>query len=352
LFDFNAGTLAVYGSEQQFLGASTARIARTKARKFPFDVRLLFDCSCHTMKTHLTRRSALAKITGAAAALTATAASLSHRLTAADAAAGANLKGRINHSVCKWCYPKVSLEDLCVAGKEMGLQSIELLQIGDFPTLKQHGLICAMVSGVPGGITDGFNRLENHDKIVAWFEEEIPAVAKAGYPNIICFSGNRRGLDDQKGIENCAIGIKRVVGLAEKHRINIVMELLNSKVNHKDYMCDHTLWGIALCKAVGSERFKLLYDIYHMQIMEGDVIRTIKGDKAAGVEAAAPYIAHYHTGGVPGRNEIDDTQELHYPSVMKAILETGYKGHVAQEFIPKRSDVLASLKQGVQICDV
>src|SRR6266436_6227794 len=149
------------------------------------------------MKTHLTRRSALAKMAGGAAALTAAAASLSHRLTAADVAVGANLKGRINHSVCKWCYPKVSLEDLCVAGKEMGLQSIELLTINDFPTLKKHDLICAMVSGVPGGITDGLNRLENHDKIVKWFEEATPIVANAGYPNIICFSGNRRGLDDQ-----------------------------------------------------------------------------------------------------------------------------------------------------------
>jgi len=303
------------------------------------------------MKSLITRRSALAQITGGAAVLSA-AASLADRLTAADSAAGANLKGRINHSVCKWCYPKVNLEDLCTAGKEMGLRSIELLTINDFPTLKKHDLICAMVSGVPGGISDGFNRLENHDKIVTFFEESIPVVANAGYPNIICFSGNRRGMDDEKGLENCAIGLKRVVGLAEKHKINVVMELLNSKVNHKDYMCDHTAWGVALCKRVGSERFKLLYDIYHMQIMEGDVIRTIKGDKEAGIEAAAPYIAHYHTGGVPGRNEIDDTQELHYPSVMKAIVETGFKGHVAQEFIPKRSDVLASLKQGVQICDV
>src|SRR2546421_1089724 len=303
------------------------------------------------MKTRITRRSALAKIAGSTAVVTA-AASLSQRLTAADAATGASLKGRVNHSVCKWCYPKVNLQDLCVAGKEMGLQSVELLEVKDFPTLKQNDLICAMVSGVPGGIPDGFNRLENHDKIVKFFEETIPIVAKFGYSNIICFSGNRRGMDDEKGLENCAIGIKRVAGLAEKYKINVVMELLNSKVNHKDYMCDHTPWGVALCKKVGSERFKLLYDIYHMQIMEGDVIRTIKGDKGAGIEAAAPYIAHYHTGGVPGRNEIDDTQELHYPAVMKAIVETGFRGHVAQEFIPKRSDVLASLKQGVQICDV
>ncbi len=302
------------------------------------------------MKTGITRRSALGKIAGSAAAVAA--ASLSERLFAADSAAGPDLKGRVNHSVCKWCYSKIKLEDLCVAGKAMGLQSIELLLVEDFPTLKKHDLICAMVSGVPGGIKEGWNRVENHDKIVKFFEETIPVVAKAGYPNIICFSGNRAGLDDEKGLENCAIGIKQVAGLTEKHKVNIVMELLNSKVDHKDYMCDHTAWGVALCKRVGSERFKLLYDIYHMQIMEGDVIRTIQGDKAAGVEAAAPYIAHYHTGGVPGRHEIDDSQELHYPTVMKAIVETGFKGHVAQEFVPKRSDVLASLRQGVQICDV
>src|SRR6185369_818671 len=220
----------------------------------------------------------------------------------------------------------------------------ELLVTSDFPTLKKHGLICAMVSGIPGGISDGFNRIENHDKLVEWLEKNIPIVAEAGYPNIICFSGNRRGMDDEKGIENCAVGLKRIVGTAEKYKINVVMELLNSKVNHKDYMCDHTPWGVELCKRVGSERFKLLYDIYHMQIMEGDVIRTIK--------QSSQYIAHYHTGGVPGRGEIDDTQELYYPAVMKAIVDSGFKGHVAQEFVPKRPDVLASFKQGVGICDV
>jgi len=226
----------------------------------------------------------------------------------------------------------------------MGLHSVELLTVSDFPTLKKHDLICAMVSGVPGGIENGLNRLENHEKIAEYFEKTVPVVADAGYPNIICFSGNRRGMDDQKGIENCAIGIKKFIATAEKYKVNVAMELLNSKVNHKDYMCDHTNWGVELCKQVGSERFKLLYDIYHMQIMEGDLIATIKHNHQ--------YIAHYHTGGVPGRHEIDESQEINYPSVMKAILETGYKGHVAQEFIPARADVLASLKQGVQICDV
>jgi len=303
------------------------------------------------MNTPLTRRAACGRLTGIAA-VAGVAASLHHRLMAADAAAGAALKGKINHSVCKWCYDKVPLEELCQAGKQMGLSSVELLEVKDFPTLQKHGLTCAMVSGVPGGISSGLNRLENHDKIVAWFEEVSPKVAAAGCKNIICFSGNRKGMSDEQGLENCATGLKRVLPICEKHGVLAVMELLNSRVDHKDYMCDHTRWGVDLCKRVGSEHFKLLYDIYHMQIMEGDVIRTIKGDKGRGIEAAAPYIAHYHTGGVPGRAEIDETQELNYPPIMKAIVETGFKGHVAQEFIPRRPDVLASLRQGVNICDV
>jgi len=294
------------------------------------------------MKTQITRRTALARMTTATATVAATAA-LSERLRAADDAAGAALKGRINHSVCKWCYDKVPLEDLCKAGKEMGLHSVELLTVKDFPTLKKHDLICAMVSGVPGGIENGLNRVENHDKIAEYFEKTIPIVADAGYPNIICFSGNRRGMDDQKGIENCAIGIKRFIATAEKYKVNVTMELLNSKVNHKDYMCDHTAWGVELCKQVGSERFKLLYDIYHMQIMEGDVIRTITDNHA--------YFAHYHTGGVPGRHEIDDGQELFYPAIMRAIKATGYTGFVSQEFVPAR-DPLTSLREGVKICTV
>jgi hydroxypyruvate isomerase len=201
-----------------------------------------------------------------------------------------------------------------------------------------------MVTGVPGMISDGLNRLENHDKIAAFFEHTIPLTAEAGFPNIICFSGNRKGMSDEEGMKNCAIGLKRMVALAEKHKVNLCMELLNSKVNHKDYMCDRSHWGVELCKAVGSERFKLLYDIYHMQIQEGDVIHTIQDYH--------DYFAHYHTGGVPGRHEIDETQELNYPAIMKAIVKTGFKGFVAQEFIPARPDPIASLRQGVQICDV
>lgn len=295
------------------------------------------------MRTSISRRSALRKIAGSTVAV-ATAASLSHRLNAADAASRPNLKGHINHSVCKWCYGKIPLDEFCQAAKDIGLQSVELLEVKDFPTLKKYGLVCAMVSGVPGGIGSGLNRTENHDKIVKFFEETIPVVAEHAYPNIICFSGNRAGLSDEQGLENCAIGLKRIAPLAEKHKVTVCMELLNSKRNHKDYQCDFTKWGVELCKRVGSERFKLLYDIFHMQIMEGDVCDTIKENHQ--------YIAHYHTGGVPGRNEIDDTQELHYPRIMQAILDTGFKGFVAQEFIPKRPDALASLKQGVQICDV
>ncbi len=287
------------------------------------------------MNVMITRRTAS---TIAATAL------LSQRLASAQQ----GVKGRVNHSVCKWCYPKVSLEDLCKAGKEMGLASIELLGPSDWPVLAKYGMTCAMTGAINvdglGGITKAFNRLEHHDKLVAGYEDLIPKAAAAGLKNVICFSGNRDGLPDDKGIENCAIGIKRLMSVCEKHKINLVMELLNSKVNHKDYQCDHTEWGVELCNRVGSERFKLLYDIYHMQIMEGDVIATIR--------KRHQYIAHYHTGGVPGRAEIDDTQELNYPAVMKAILDTGFKGFVAQEFVPKRPDVLASLKQGVQICDV
>jgi hydroxypyruvate isomerase len=284
----------------------------------------------------LSRRSALLSTAAA------TAASLTTRIQAADATSG--LKGRIHHSVCKWCYSKTSLEDLAKFAKELGISSIELLEVKDIPTVNKYGLTCAMVSGIPGGITEGLNRLENHDKIAAWFEATAPAVVKVGCQNVICFSGNRKGQADEEGIRNCTLGLKRLLPIAEKHKLTLVMELLNSKVNHADYQCDTSKWGVALCESVGSERFKLLYDIYHMQIMEGDVIATIKKHYK--------WFAHYHTGGVPGRNEIDDSQELFYPAIMKAIADTGFKGHVAQEFIPKRPDVLASLKQGVTICDV
>ena len=269
---------------------------------------------------------------------------LSHRLSAAEAALEEGLKGKINHSVCRWCYNSIPLEDLCKAAKDIGLASIELTGPEEWPVLQKYGLTSALPWGAGKGIVDGFNNPELHDELVKSYSDVIPKAAAAGLNQIICFSGNRKGLDDEKGIENCAIGLKRLMPVAEKYKVTVVMELLNSKVDHKDYQCDHTPWGVALCDKVGSDRFKLLYDIYHMQIMEGDVIATIRKYQK--------YIAHYHTGGVPGRNEIDDTQELNYPAIMKAIVETGFKGHVAQEFIPKREDKIASLRQGVQICDV
>jgi hydroxypyruvate isomerase len=295
------------------------------------------------MKTRLTRRSAIKQL-GLAAGTAGLVAAMKHTVAAAEAA---GLKGKINHSVCKWCYDKIPLEDFCKASKEMGLKSVELLGPADWPVLKKHGLTCAMVSNPTvdglGGIGKAFNRLEHHDKLVTAYEDLIGKASAAGLENVICFSGNRAGLDDEKGLENCAIGLKRLMKFCEEKKITLVMELLNSRVNHKDYQCDKSAWGVALCKKIGSERFKLLYDIYHMQIMEGDVIATIKRDHQ--------YFAHYHTGGVPGRAEIDETQELYYPAIMKAIVATGFKGYVAQEFQPKR-DPLTSLKQGVGICDV
>ncbi len=297
------------------------------------------------MKNQNSRRAALQKMGGAGLALAT--ASLAHRVNAAENSMETTLKGKINHSVCRWCYGDTPLDDLCKAAKAMGITSIELLATpGEFAVAKKHGLTCAMVSSARDGygIEKGWNRLENHAKLVEIFEYFIPETAKAGFTNLICFSGNRAGLSDEQGLANCAAGLQKILPLAEKHKVTIVMELLNSKVDHKDYMCDHTAWGVELAKKLGSERFKLLYDIYHMQIMEGDVIRTIR--------ESHPYIGHYHTGGVPGRHEIDETQELYYPAIMRAIVETGYKGFVAQEFIPARPDKLASLKQGVTICDI
>jgi hydroxypyruvate isomerase len=263
---------------------------------------------------------------------------------ATDRALGLELKGKINHSVCKWCYSKIPLETFAQECQKIGLKSIELLGPSEWPILKKYGLTCALPNGAGMGIEKGFNDLANHDELVKSYEEIFPKLKEAGYTTIICFSGNRRGMSDIDGMRNCAIGLKRLIPSAEKYNVTLIMELLNSKVNHKDYMCDRTEWGAGLCEMVGSEKFKLLYDIYHMQIMEGDVI--------ANIRKYHKYIGHYHTGGVPGRNEIDETQELYYPAIMKAIVETGFTGFVAQEFIPKRTDQIASLQQGVQICDV
>ena len=291
------------------------------------------------MKTN--RRSAIKHMAGSAALFSTSSItqSMSH-------SSDTSLKGNINHSVCKWCYGSIPLEEFCVSVKKMGIKSVELLGPKEWPTLKKHGLTCALAAYWENGfgIEKCWNRTEHHADLIALYEKSIPMVAEAGLKQVITFSGNRDGMDDETGMKNCAEGIKKIMSLAEKNNVLVVMELLNSKVNHPDYMCDHTEWGVELCKMIGSENFKLLYDIYHMQIMEGDVIATIQKHNS--------YISHYHTGGVPGRNEIDETQELYYPAIMQAILDTGFEGYVAQEFIPKEEDALASLQQGVKICDV
>jgi hydroxypyruvate isomerase len=251
------------------------------------------------------------------------------------------LKGRLKQSVCKWCYG-MSVDDLCRNAAEIGLRSVELLGEKDWAIPAKYGLACAVANG-PNPIHKGWNRVEHHDRFVAESERLLPMIAEAGIPNMIVFSGNRAGLDDEEGIANCALGLKRIMPLAERVGVTVIMELLNSKVDHKDYQCDHTAWGVKLVEAIGSDRFRLLYDIYHMQIMEGDVIRTITQNKDA--------IGHYHTGGVPGRREIDETQELYYPAICKAIVEMGYTGYLGQEFIPSR-DPMTSLRQAAALCDV
>jgi hydroxypyruvate isomerase len=260
------------------------------------------------------------------------------------ASAAATLKGNINHSVCQWCYSSIPLDDLAKAAQQMGLKSVELLKPDEWPVVQKYGLTCAMAYATSFGLTKGFNDPSIHDALLKDYATNIPKAAHAGLKNVICFSGNTNGLTSEQGLENCAKGLTPVLKIAAQHNITVCMELLNSKRNHKDQQCDHTAWGVKLCEKIGSENFKLLYDIYHMQIMEGDVIATINEN--------SKYIAHYHTGGVPGRHEIDETQELNYPAIMKAILATGFKGFVAQEFIPAKADKLASLQAGVMICDV
>jgi len=282
---------------------------------------------------HFDRRTAIAALGAGAVGATAIG-----RLGAED---HHDIKGRIKQSVCKWCYGKLPLEKLAAEVKRIGYQSIELLVPPEFETVKKAGLTCAILGGAD--IANGLNRKENHEKIEKHLREFIDFAAKEGIPNVICMSGNRKGMPDDVGLDNCVIGLKRIVGYAEEKKVTLCMEGLNSKVDHKDYMYDFTKWGVELCKRVGSERFKLLYDIYHMQIMEGDVIRTIKEN--------SKYIGHYHTGGNPGRHEIDETQELNYAAISKAIIETGFKGFMAQEFIPVR-DTVASLTQAFKICDV
>jgi hydroxypyruvate isomerase len=263
-------------------------------------------------------------------------------LTSGSLLTAAEPKGRLKQSVARWCYKDIPLDNLCRAGAEMGLSAIDLVSHDDWPTVQKYGLVPAMTPGA-GTIPDGWNRTENHDRLAAEMEMNLGRAAAAHVPNVITFSGNRRGLGDEEGKANCIAGLKRVSKAAEDHGVTICMELLNSKVNHKDYQCDHTVWGVDVAKAVGSPRVKLLYDIYHMQIMEGDIIRTVRDN--------IQYIAHFHTGGVPGRHELDETQELQWRSVATAIADLNFQGYFAHEFVPAR-DPLTSLHQAVTLCTV
>ena len=264
------------------------------------------------------------------------------------AAAAASLRaepvsaGRLKQSLCRWCYSKVPIDELCQSAVKLGIQAMDLVDSKEWPAVQKAGLRLTIVAG-PTSIPDGLNRKENHDAIERRFREMVDTAVAAKAHSIIVFSGNRKGMGDEEGLENTVIGLNRLKKYAEDKQILTVLELLNSKVNHKDYMCDHTLWGVEAMKRVNSPQIKLLYDIYHMQIMEGDVIRTIRDYHQ--------YIGHYHTGGNPGRNEIDDSQELNYRAIAKAIADTGYSGYFAHEFIPPRT-WLESLPQAVQICTV
>jgi hydroxypyruvate isomerase len=248
----------------------------------------------------------------------------------------------LKQSAARWCYSKIAIEDLCRQAKEIGLVALDLIDEKDWPVLQKYGLVAAMVSGA-GTIPVAWNRTENHEKLEAEMRLNIQKAALAKLPNVITFSGNRRGMSDDEGKANCIAGLNRVKKYAEDAGITICLELLNSKVDHKDYMCDHTAWGVDVVKAVGSPRVKLLYDIYHMQIMEGDVIRTIREN--------IQYIGHFHTGGVPGRHELDGGQELHWRTVAQAIADLKFEGYFAHEFVPAR-DPMTSLKQAFDLCTV
>ena len=278
----------------------------------------------------LTRREAL---TGAAAII----------VTSSSATAQRMPIGRLKQSVCRWCYAKIPLPDFCRAVADIGLTAIDLLTEAEWPVAREHGLTCSMGSGFGGTITDGLNVKANHDKIIAGLERGIPLAAANKVPNLITFFGNRRGMGDEEAALNCIEGLNRIKKTAEEHDVTICVELLNSKVDHKDYQGDRSAFGVSVVKAVASPRVKLLYDIYHMQIMEGDLIRTIRDNRE--------YFAHFHTGGVPGRNELDQTQEIQWRSVAAAIADMGFTGYFAHEFIPKR-DPIASLREAVALCAV
>jgi len=252
-------------------------------------------------------------------------------------------KGRLKQSVSRWPYAKIPLPEFCRAIADMGLTAIDLLEEPDWQVARDHGLIVSMAYAGGGSIPDGLNVKANHDAIVRNFEQKIPRAAAMKIPNVITFFGNRRGMSDEEATANCVAGLIRVKPIAEDYGVTVCVELLNSRVNHKDYQGDRTKFGVEIVRAVNSPRVRLLYDIYHMQIMEGDLIATIRANHE--------YFGHYHTGGVPGRHELDDTQEVNWAAVARAIVETGFTGYLAHEFVPTR-DPLTSLREAIALCDV
>ncbi len=295
----------------------------------------MWSSECRPLPTRYSRREVLRSAAAGTLALLGT------------SAEAAGLKGRIKQSVCLWCYQgfmqktKMTLDEFAAACAKMGLRSIELVNPEQWPTLQKHGLICAMCN--THSIPKGLNRKENHEECLARIRKSIDAAADAGFPNVITFSGNREGMDDQEGLANCVAALKKIAPYAEKKKVTVCLEFLNS-INHRDYMADSTKWCVALVQRVGSPRVKVLYDIYHAAMMKEDVL--------ADIQKHHECWGHYHTGGYPGRNEIDQTQQLDYRKIMQAIADTGFSGYVGQEFVPKRADALKSLEEAVRLCDV
>jgi hydroxypyruvate isomerase len=292
-----------------------------------------------------TRREAL--VTGAAAvsafAAAPVAAAAGRTAVESQTSGPAVKRGRLKQSVSRWCYNKIPMPEFCDAVKAMGLTAMDLLNESEWPIAADHGLVTSMAYANGGSIPDGLNNKANHDKILKGFEDGIPKAAKFKIPNVITFFGNRRGMSDAEAKDNCIEGLNKIKHLGEENGVTICVELLNSKVDHKDYQGDHTAFGVEIVKAVNSPRVKLLYDAYHMQIMEGDLIRTLRANK--------DWIAHVHTGGVPGRHELDDTQEVTWKAVAAALVDMGFTGYMAHEFVPTR-DPLTSLREAVVLCDV
>lgn len=283
---------------------------------------------------HISRRAWLGAAGAAAAALPA---------LAASGAAPAARRNRIHQSAARWCYAKIPLDDLCRAGAALGLAGIDLLGPDEWDVPRRHGLICTMGYAGANDIYNGLNRPENLPAIESAFAKNLPLAEKSGVPNVICFSGARRGMPDDQGADNCIAALRRLTPMCADHGVTLCMEILNSKIDHPDYMCDHVAWGVSVARAVNSPRLKLLFDLYHVQIMQGDLIRTLQTNGA--------WIGHFHTGGVPHRHELDGTQEVQWDGVMRGIVASGFQGYVAHEFLPTR-DPLTSLGEAVALCDV